>query len=72
MNPVTSPTPISDDAFASGGGEMKTVGGSSEEYPLPNEVILMSVIAPLKIVADAFAPVPPYGIPEMSFLLSTI
>lgn len=51
---------------------MNTVGGASAEYPVPNAVILISVIAPLNTVAVALAPVPPYGIPLISLLSSTI
>ena len=72
VKPVTSWNPTSQDAAAAFGLAIKTCGGSSSEYPSPKLVILISVISPLNIVATAVAPVPPIGLPDKSFLLSTI
>ena len=59
LKPVTWLRPISADAFAWGGDWITISGGLAAEYPLPNALMLISVIWPLKIEATAVAPVPP-------------
>ena len=51
---------------------MYTLGGFAVSYPVPNDMILISVISPLKIVAAASAPVPPIDSPRGPLRSSTI
>ena len=69
---MTSFKPISADASALEGACITTDGGFAAEYPVPNAVTLISVIAPLNIAAVAVAPVPPAYAPVPSTRLSTI